>query len=59
MYLCHSCDENSLSFIDFLIDTIEIIPCIIDAGMCVMSNEFYKEQGMEIVLGLDTGNSDL
>jgi hypothetical protein len=30
-----------------------------DVGTCVLSNKFYKEQGTEIVLGLDTGNSDM
>ena len=26
MYLCHSCDEKSLFFVDFLINTIKILP---------------------------------
>ena len=27
MYVCHSCDEKSLFFVDFLINTIKIFPC--------------------------------
>ena len=54
MYLCHSCDEKSLFFTDFLINTIKILPhSTICGGVCNV------EQGTKIVRGLNTGNNDL
>jgi hypothetical protein len=32
MYVCHSCDEKSLFFVDFLINTIKIFPCSTRCG---------------------------
>ena len=59
MYLCHICDEKYLFFIDCLINTIKYSLAVLDAGTFLLLNEFYKEQGKEIVRGLDTDNSDL